>query len=300
MTNVISRDALCLQAQSKTMTTLLPDDLSCMHFRVARFGRAARSYESTAHIQRCLAARLASRCDVSTPRAILELGCGTGLLTRRLRERFPDSLLVASDAAPEMLERACLAVTDEKARFVVQDASGTGSVHPTIAFHAPYDLVVSGALVQWLPDLTLHLRFVEALMASRGTYVLSTFTQENFPELRALLTARSPSHPALPGVDPIVLDALARKDGWSLKMLAESEDQEELPSPRAVLEHLRAMGVSQDPRHAGRLTRATLNWLLRSYSNRFSTPGGVSLTWRSCIAALEKIRSVGAEATSCG
>src|SRR6187549_3584777 len=94
MTNVISRDALCLQAQSKTMTTLLHNDLSCVHFRVARFGRAARSYESTAHIQRCLAARLASRCDVSTPRAILELGCGTGLLTRRLRERFPDSLLV--------------------------------------------------------------------------------------------------------------------------------------------------------------------------------------------------------------
>jgi malonyl-CoA O-methyltransferase len=270
------------------MTVALPNDLSGIHFRVACFGRAARSYESTAQIQRCLAARLVSRCDLAAPRAILELGCGTGLLTRRLRERFPDSLLVASDAAPEMLERACLAVPGEKVSFVVQDASGNSAVHPTIASHAPYELIVSGALVQWLPDLTLHLRLVETLMASRGTYVLSTFTQGNFPELRALLPARSLAHPALPGVDPTVLEALARKSGWTLKMLAESEDQEVLPSPRAVLENLKAMGVSQDPRHAGRLTRATLNRLLRSYAETFSAPGGVSLTWRSCIAALEK------------
>jgi len=53
---------------------------------------------------RDLAARLA---PAATPRRVLELACGTGLLTRRLRERLaPDVALVATDLNEGMLEVA--------------------------------------------------------------------------------------------------------------------------------------------------------------------------------------------------
>jgi len=50
---------------------------------------------------------LAQRLPAKPPGDILEIACGTGLLTRRLRERIDPSLrLVASDLSPAMLDYA--------------------------------------------------------------------------------------------------------------------------------------------------------------------------------------------------
>ncbi|MFK8025467.1 MAG: class I SAM-dependent methyltransferase [Ilumatobacter sp.] len=46
------------------------------------------------------------RLDGLTPSRILDLGCGTGQLTERLREKFPSSELVGVDLSDGMLEKA--------------------------------------------------------------------------------------------------------------------------------------------------------------------------------------------------
>ena len=69
---------------------------------VSRFARAIATYEAQATVQREAAERLAElmgrHFHVLGPR-ILEVGCGTGLLTRRLLARFAPAELVANDLA---------------------------------------------------------------------------------------------------------------------------------------------------------------------------------------------------------
>ncbi len=47
-----------------------------------------------------------AQLDGVRPSRIVDLGCGTGQLTRRLIERFPDATVVAVDLSPGMLARA--------------------------------------------------------------------------------------------------------------------------------------------------------------------------------------------------
>ena len=76
----------------------------------ARFGRAAARYEAHAPAQRA-ARRLAediARLDLPPRPRILEIGCGTGLLTRELARRLGPADWTLTDISPAMLEIARL------------------------------------------------------------------------------------------------------------------------------------------------------------------------------------------------
>ncbi len=73
---------------------------------------------------------------------VVDLGCGTGELTRRLADALPGSDVVGIDSSPEMLARAA-----ELAR------SGLRFERRTIeAVEGEWDLVFSNAAIQWLDD----------------------------------------------------------------------------------------------------------------------------------------------------
>ena len=79
------------------------------------------------------------------PRAglrVIDLGCGTGELTRRLADHLPGSDVLGIDSSPEMLERASQLARPglRFARGSVEDASGE------------YDVVFSHAVLQWVED----------------------------------------------------------------------------------------------------------------------------------------------------
>ncbi|MEV0447110.1 trans-aconitate 2-methyltransferase [Streptomyces sp. NPDC050600] len=84
------------------------------------------------------------------PARIADLGCGPGNVTALLADRWPDAHITGLDLSPEMLERA------EK------DWAGTTSGGGWIDFRAadaahwtpeePYDLIVSNAALQWVPN----------------------------------------------------------------------------------------------------------------------------------------------------
>ncbi|MGV1015717.1 MAG: methyltransferase domain-containing protein, partial [Methyloceanibacter sp.] len=69
----------------------------------ARFGAHAESYEQHAGLQRAVADRLARLLpDLERPN-VLELGCGTGLFSRHLVQRYPEGRFILTDAAPAMI-----------------------------------------------------------------------------------------------------------------------------------------------------------------------------------------------------
>lgn len=73
---------------------------------------------------------------------VIDLGCGTGELTRRLADMLPDSDVLGIDSSPEMLAKTESQVRSGL-RFEQQDLTEVQD---------SFDLVFSNAVIQWVPD----------------------------------------------------------------------------------------------------------------------------------------------------
>jgi malonyl-CoA O-methyltransferase len=148
----------------------------------ASFERASRSYESAARLQLSVAAELLTRLDDFrfAPRVVLDLGAGTGRISRELKRRYPRAHVIALDIAPGMLhearrhqplwrrfERVC----GDALRLPLKDAS--------------VDLVFSNLMLQWCEPLERALAEVRRVLRSGGFFAFSTFGPDTLQELRS-------------------------------------------------------------------------------------------------------------------
>lgn len=101
----------------------------------------------------------------TTPRCVLDIGCGTGLLTSRMQGEFPGSRVVGCDFSPGMLERARR--RDGRVRWVRADALG-------LPFRdQSFDAVVSTEAFHWFPDQHAALDEFFRLLAPGGQLLLA-------------------------------------------------------------------------------------------------------------------------------
>lgn len=272
-----------------------------MNFHARRFDRAAGSYAGHALFQARMAERLLAQLPpVAVPAGafppggeaagpMIEFGCGTGHLTALLSRAFPDSVLLATDAAPRMIAEAEKTLGPRAGlRFAVADASGAVPPPGPIAAQGPYRLAASNALVQWFPDLARHLRWAAALLSPGGFYLASGFDRANFPELNSILGEAPFGYADFPGHPAADLKALAAEAGLELAALETERRETVFPSARAFLEGIRALGAARRPREDSPLTRSRLDSLLRTYQERYPREGGVAATWMPWYAVFRK------------
>jgi tRNA (cmo5U34)-methyltransferase len=96
------------------------------------------------------------------PRRILDLGAGTGLLSRKLAAAYPDAELTLLDAAPAMLAEA-RATLGDRPRYV------TGDLTDPLP-DGPWDAVVSALAIHHLPDEGKRALFAR-IAATGATFV---------------------------------------------------------------------------------------------------------------------------------
>ncbi|GAA2704986.1 trans-aconitate 2-methyltransferase [Actinoplanes palleronii] len=87
-------------------------------------------------------ADLVARIGATGPRAVTDLGCGPGELTRTLAERWPQARVTGIDSSPEMIEKA--AAEPGGVDFRLGDIAGWRPGPDT-------DVVVTNAALQWVP-----------------------------------------------------------------------------------------------------------------------------------------------------
>jgi len=161
----------------------------------AAFGRAD-GYDETARVQRTAAAMLAARIAAAglapDPR-ILELGCGTGFLTRALADAIGPARWTVSDLAPAMVERARTRL-DLPADYRVIDGEAVD------ASLGPFDLIASSMAFQWFADLPGAVARLAARLAPGGLLAFATMAEGSLAEWRQAIgdDSRPPDPPAMP------------------------------------------------------------------------------------------------------
>lgn len=229
--------------------------MKTFHQRVAaRFDAAAATYDAHSPVQRHAAARLAGLIATAglPPRPrVLEIGCGTGHLTRRLTQHLPGARILATDIAPAMVA-AC------RAGLPGLDYAVMDGCRPSVA--GPFDLVCANLAAQWFVDLPAALAHLAALLAPSGMLAVSLLGAETFREWRAAharqgLTAGSLPFPDTPQCRAIFPPGQLRLDveTW----------QDRPASALDFLRSLRAIGADTPaPGHA-QLSPAQLRGVLR-------------------------------------
>lgn len=93
---------------------------------------------------------LISRIDSADPAGVVDLGCGPGELTADLCKRWPSADVLGIDSSAEMIEAAesvrAVLPADSRRRLRFQQADVTDWQPPS-----PVDVIVSNALLQWIP-----------------------------------------------------------------------------------------------------------------------------------------------------
>ena len=243
----------------------------------ARFAARAGSYEQHAGLQAAVAARLAGMLpDLDRPR-VLELGCGTGLLSRHLVARYPQARFVLTDAAPAMIaecRRNLAEIGRADISYEIMDAGEAGG-------HGGLDLIVTSMTLHWLPDPAASLARLRRLLAPNGVLLYATLGPDCFAEWRAILAAeRLPSGiaelPMLPGV---VEEEHLTPDSDSLSYLRRMKAVGGLTprdgyvplSPGALRRAIRAANL----RFGGRVTWHIVYGRLRSPDASLSSPSSM-------------------------
>lgn len=106
------------------------------------------------------ALELLRRVSTSAPETVVDLGCGTGDVTRAMAERWPAADVLGLDHSEEMLANA--RTVPSRVRF---EQAEIGDWRPA----RPYDVIFSNAALHWLPHHEqLFPRLLDAL-APGGT-----------------------------------------------------------------------------------------------------------------------------------
>jgi len=142
---------------------------------VDRFNRWAPTYDRH-HLQRLVFEPMqrtvldVAAAEVANPRAILDVGCGTGRLLRSAQVRFPGATLDGVDAAVEMVKQAS-ALTPAGSGIQFQQATAEALPFPDRRF----DLVFSTMTFHHWSDQRNGIAEIKRVLAPGGKWLLADF-----------------------------------------------------------------------------------------------------------------------------
>lgn len=178
--------------------------LNRLHLK-QHFSHAAPSYDDAAILQKTVAERIDERLELTKTeiKRIADIGAGTGLLTEKLMQRYPDAELFAVDLSEAMLQQA-------RKRLLKPRLPGLNAVNHILlqnrttrslfnklgatlvnadAFSLPFadhslDMLTSNLMLQWCDDLDAVFREFRRVLRPEGLLMFTTFGPDTLKELR--------------------------------------------------------------------------------------------------------------------
>jgi malonyl-CoA O-methyltransferase len=159
----------------------------------AHFNHAAVSYDEAAVLQRTVATDVIERLTLTTtnPKTILDMGAGTGILTKKVIAEYPKANIIAMDLSENMLTRAQQNLDNihlldklksifkpNQKTFICADANSIPLADNTI------DLIVSNLMLQWCDDLDKVLAEFRRVLKPDALLMVTSFGPDTLKELR--------------------------------------------------------------------------------------------------------------------
>ncbi len=250
-----------------------------------RFSAAAKTYDRHARPQLALAQSVVSVLPEMYPEQILELGSGTGQLTRLLAERFPEVPIDAVDVAEKMVKHSRAKFKRfPQINWIIGDAQ-------TYWGGDRYPLIVSSSTLHWVSDLRKTCENIFQSLEPGGTFALGMMLQGTLKELHGLREEIAPEKTpstTLPTYEETVMAFEAAS--FRVERKKHSEEQILYDDAKAFLKAIHEQGVTGGKVSAGNapLTRTELGRLVADYQENHASDGGIYATYETATFLLRK------------
>ena len=248
--------------------------------RIAQaFRKSLNTYDQQAAVQHRMARDLVDELKKHTPHQldrVLELGCGTGQLTRMMLSAFRITEYAVNDLVPECetgIDAIFARHAQTKASFL------WGDVEALYDYPDALSLLISGSTFQWLDDLRGFLARISPYLVPEGLLAFTTFGPDNCQEIRTLTGV---------GLDYPARDELKDylKEDYHMLVARDFHETCFFETPMTVLRHLKATGVNGVAAH--RWTSQGLAQFCAEYTAAYGQEAGIPLTYHPVLIVARK------------
>ncbi|QGG46246.1 malonyl-ACP O-methyltransferase BioC [Heliorestis convoluta] len=271
------------------------------------FSRNAANYDNYANVQKKMAQDLLNFFLVKGDKGqeedgpiisnknidILEVGCGTGYLTKRLCTLYPEAQITAVDIAPGMIDYAQKKLNHQNLDFLCGDIEEIG-------IPKKFDLIISNATFQWFNQPGETLAKLDSLLKHQGLLIFSTFGNKTFQELHhsyakakeilQLSTDASPGQNFFHREELLQLlhEKVTSKTPSPYHITTmEKEEIEYFASVRDFLKSIKKVGASNS--NCNRLAHPTLlKEMIRIYEQTYHSSNKTQATYHCLYFKIEK------------
>jgi len=248
------------------------------------FSGAAETYDYHAVLQREIGERLVAHLNFTKiePQRILDIGCGTGYVTRLLNNKFKKAHITGLDLSETMVrhtrkQHALRLPWHGKRHHCVADGCSLPFADGS------FDLVTSNLAMQWVAKPGDMLAEMRRVLAPGGLILFATFGRRTLAELRQSL-AELPSHTehrkaghVLPFPDVMSLGDELNKLAVDLPVIDSDLFTLTYPNVMALVRELKGLGASSSAisgRSGGLYGRRLLKELDSSYGAKHRMEDG--------------------------
>ena len=233
----------------------ISDAFSTRKKTIARHFATADDYDQHAKIQQQVCYDLLENITHTQQKSVLEIGAGTGQMTRLLAANIQSLRWVINELCAEraailqsILPTANILIGDAETIRLSTDSS---SMHPNLIKHS---LIVSANAVQWFDNPLSLIKQSAQYLQTGGQLLFNTFTPDNFLQIKQL-TGQGLHYPTISEWQSELKEA-----GFEKIELSTQCFEVTFANPYAVLKHMKLTGVSTNQTQAPSSNRQPFIW----------------------------------------
>ena len=196
-----------------------------------QFEKSMQDYDQNATVQILMALKMVFELTKisNTFENVLELGSGTGILTKRLASELDFKNYFAND----LVEKSKNYVQN----FIPQATFYCGNALK-IKPSKKVDLIISNAMFQWFPSFEKAIQTIKSNLKSNGLLAFSTFSPDNFREITDL-TGLSLQYKTKEELEQIL-----KNEGFEILYSEQFFEELKFKTPLELLAHMKKTGVN--------------------------------------------------------
>lgn len=238
----------------------------------SRFSASSSTYDRHSNIQDQVAGRVMELIsDQPHVDRILELGCGTGRLTQKVRSRFVGASITAVDLSDAMVGQAKINLDEcNSIDWVVSDVCD-------YVADRRFPLILSSSSLHWVTPIDRALHAIDRLIEPGGHIVLAIMLHDTLGELhdaRLRVAPHKPPQSRLPSLSDVVESS--RRLGWQARHQSQKVFTVRHASARELLVAIHQQGLTGGSvsRSHLPLNRGELASLIKDYDSSYQDDSG--------------------------